>query len=144
MSATWQNRIINFSDALGQWDGATLEWRFLTVSHGQFCLTIWKDAGRRAELLFVSTEYIACSSRMQNVRLRVAAHEQTEHLRQKLPRERGSDLEREDHLVIYCDEGVFEIWARALVIREESALSREVADSLSRPLWPGGPPLADL
>jgi hypothetical protein len=93
---------------------------------------------------------------MHNVRLRLATEEETELLRSRIPDGQLTRLESEDHLVIDCDEGRGVIVAKVMFVGwRDAARKREMTDAelrflqrgyegLDGPLWPGGPPLAEL
>jgi hypothetical protein len=52
---------------------------------------------------------------------------------------------REGRLIIECDEGRFSLWAREMFLSWVAALDFDSGTGdARRPLWEGGPPLADL
>src|SRR5687767_7697242 len=105
MSLKPPDRIIDASSYLHELDGATLRWWVLRVSHGEFRLLATGLPHGLAEIFFVSTWYVDCPVRMQNVRIRVATEQETAELLRCLPSGLPASLKREDHLVIGCDEG---------------------------------------
>jgi hypothetical protein len=144
MSAKPPDRIMQASTYLHEIDGATLEWWYLKVSHGEFRLLATGLSRGLSEILLAATEYVDCPTKMYNVRLRAASAGETETLRGRLPAQLASQLQQEDLLMIHCDEGTFCIWAGAIVIRWLQEPDREIFAAASGPLWTGGPLLADL
>jgi hypothetical protein len=144
MSVTPPGRIIDGSSDLTALNGATLRWWCLVVSLGEFRLLATGLPHGVAEIGLWGTSYMDCPVTMHGVRLRVATNQETEDLRRRLPSELSASLRQEDHLVVECDEGRGCIWAEALVVRWLDQPDAGRFRELSGPLWPGGPPLAEL
>ena len=138
------SRVVRASGRFRELDGAILEWWTLAASHGQLELTATGLARGTAVLGFMSAEYVDCPTTMHHVRLRMASPEETDLLRQRLAPEEAAEVEREDHLVIECDEGHGWIYAGVMGIDWVSEPDRRLLELLEGPLWDGGPPLSEL
>src|SRR5712692_5144813 len=99
------DRIIGASSYLLELNGATLGWWTLVVSLGEFRLLASDLPRGLAEITLGGASYVDCPVTMHGVRLRVAADWETDELRQRLPSGLADSLQREDHLIIECDEG---------------------------------------
>jgi hypothetical protein len=132
------------SACLRELDGATLHWWELVCAHWSFRLVARGLSRGLAQIGFSATHYLDCPITMHNVRLRLATEQETEALRRTLPPKDASWLQREDHLVIECEEGTYSIWAKAMVIEWVGEPRIELVKWLPERLWPDGPRLAEV
>ena len=137
-------RIVDARAHLHELDGATLRWWVLGVSLGEFRLVASGFPEGVADVRLLDTWYIDCPVTMHSVRLRVATAEEVEVLRLRLPLGFPCSPLPGDQLIIDCEEGAGVIWAQVMEARWVREPDAGLLEERSGPLWPGGPPLADL
>lgn len=136
--------IANVQQQLSLLDGATLLFWGLRCS---YCVVFLQVTGGKNTTGYVGLtlpEYLDLPAEMHNVRLRLATQEETENLRSRLPPQRARYLQNNDHLIIMCDEGKAEVWARAIGLNCKLSSPEAFINWVSGPIGPGGPALKEL
>src|SRR5688500_16659176 len=110
-------RISEMQAQLAAFSGGTLHWWYYTTSHQTLWLLVTDSPAGPAELGSIATRFIECPVWMHNIRLRGASEEETEGFRLQLPVGFRRYLERDDHLIVECDEGKYTLWLGSIAIR---------------------------
>ncbi len=110
-------------------DGATLEWRGYSISHGA-CL--WRVTGLPPGVGYVymaATYFINFPPIMHDIRIRLATNDETEDLRHRLPGP-GESLRQREYRFVECKEGIYAVWSKGFcVIWDEVAAARMLRDN---------------